>query len=106
MRDQLARFPHGLLGGVGTQARSRLVGLVPGDPGGGAFAAMMASAKASIAAGLVAVSRAAATASSGAPARPLLKCSAVLEWREAANSASMSCVLLPIRNSDAGSQVE
>ena len=52
---------------------------------GGPSAALMASAKASIAAGLVAVSRAAAIASAGAPARPLLKCSVIRQWREPAN---------------------
>ena len=64
----------------------------PAMPGkdGGASDALMASAKASAAAGLVAVSRAAATSSAGAPARPLLKCSVTRHWRDAANSASTS----------------
>ena len=46
----------------------------------------MASAKASSTAGFIAVSRAAAMASGGAPARPLLKCSDTVHSRAAATT--------------------
>jgi len=62
--------------------------------------------KASAAAGLVAVSFACATASAGAPASPLLKCSDVVDWREAANNASTSCGWRAGSISVAGIQVD
>ena len=67
---------------------------------------MIASAKASSTAGFVAVSRAAAMASAGAPARPLLKCSDDRQCRAAANSASASRACRSVRSSAAGSQAD
>ena len=57
---------------------------------GGPPPAQMARANASSASGLSAVCLAAAISSGGAPASPLLKCSASCQWRDAANSASAS----------------
>ena len=80
----------------------------PGMPGsaGSRSAATMASAKASSTAGFVAVSRARAMSSAGAPASPLLKCRANAHCRLAATRASTSAPRASSASSAAGSQAE
>src|SRR5712691_8622569 len=63
----------------------------------------MTSAKASRTAGFIAVSLAAVTSSSGAPARPLLKCNANAQRRVAANRASPRRFCWSLWRSEAGS---
>src|SRR5215469_12579284 len=66
--------------------------------------AAMARVKALSTAGFVAVSFAAASASGGAPASPLLKCSSKYEFLEAANNAlARSCCCASLASSEAGS---
>ena len=83
------------------------VGLAGYGFGGQSFhAPLIASAKASSAAGFMAVSRAAAIASGGAPASPLLTCSETRQWRDAAKSASQSAGRRSSSSSAAGSQAD
>ena len=82
---------------------------ISGEPsagGSGLSAATMASAKAEATSALTGVSRAAAIASAGAPARPLLKCSPIYQRRLAANNASASAARSAGSSSAAGSQID
>src|SRR5947209_16538357 len=67
---------------------------------------MIASANASQTAGFIGVSCAAAIASPGAPASPLLKCSSIAQCRVAANNASQSRSRSLACSNDCGSHAD
>ncbi len=85
---------------------SSIDGSCPGIPGyAGPWASpAIARANAESIAGLVAVSRAPAIASGGAPASPLLQCSSTPECLEAANNAPAKRSCASFSSSDAGIQ--
>jgi len=73
---------------------------------GGPLAMMKARANASTTTGFIAVSLAAARSTAGAPARPLLKCSEMPQWRLAAKRASTSEGCWLSSSKDAGNHAE
>ena len=94
LRHQLPHLVHGPFDRVPhprARPRGRARGRGCRDRPAAPAAPLIASAKASSTAGFVAVSRAAAIASAGAPARPLLTCSVDAPVPDAANRASARC---------------